>query len=401
MPDFPDNQTSSMIGMPLPFTNGEYRRRIDAARASMAEQKLDAILLFHQESMFYLFGYDQLGYWVYQTAILTVDSPEIMVLSRVVDAHLIEGLPYVKEVRNWLDDSTRDPGHATVDLLREMGLLASGKRVGIELRSHALLPYYLRSIESALPGGVQLIDASDLVTELRLRKSDSEVVYMREAGKVMDASYAAAFEAFKPGALETEVLGAAMMGMFKAGGHVPSIVPPFSSGPRTMSKTHGAAVDRRIKAGEPMTIEPGSSRHRYHAVGVQTRWLGEPPAKVQKTFDELLQSQAAALAMIRPGVSAADVAREINRALDGFGMYIPGSHHGYGTGIGYPPTWLDNLRIKETDGHVLEKNMTFFLLAHWTVEGVADLPVELFLGEPILVTADGCERLSSTPLSLV
>lgn len=168
-----------------------------------------------------------------------------------------------------------------------------------------------------------------------------------------------------------------------------------------MSKTHGAAVDRRIQLDEPMTIEPGCSRYRYHAVGVQTRWLGEPPANVQRTFDSLLEVLSAARSFIRPGVPTAELAKEINRALDQFGMYIPGSHHGYGTGIGYPPTWLDNLRIKETDQHILEENMTFFLLTHWTVEREAHLPIELFVGEPILVTSDGCERLSSTPLSLV
>jgi Xaa-Pro aminopeptidase len=400
MSKFAAEETSSIIGMPLPFTNGEYRRRIEAARRRMAEERLDALLIYHQESMFYLFGYDQLGYWVYQAALLTTDSPDIVALCRLVDHGLIAGLPHVSEVRTWKDDSTANPGHATVDLLRDAGLLASGKRVGIELKSHALLPYFYKSLTDALPAVVELIDASDLVTELRLRKSDSEVVYMREAGKVMDAAYASAFAALRPGVLETEVLAAAMTGMFKAGGHVPAIVPPFGSGPRTMARTHGAAVDRRIEAGEPMTIEPGSSRHRYHAVGVQTRWVGEPPAKVQKVFDELLQAQSSSITAIRPGVTTSEVAREINRALDQFGMYVPGNHHGYGTGIGYPPSWLDNLRVKETDTHVLEKNMTFFLLAHWTVDGVADLPIELFLGQPILVTDNGCERLSATPISL-
>src|SRR5690606_9211246 len=106
---------------------------------------------------------------------------------------------YVKDVLHWQDDSIRDPAHATVEMLRDMNLLKAGKRIGVELRSHALLPYYFKSMSEALPSDCKLVDASDLVTELRLRKSDAEVVYMREAGKVMDAAYAAAFEAFRPG----------------------------------------------------------------------------------------------------------------------------------------------------------------------------------------------------------
>ncbi|RWA58412.1 Xaa-Pro peptidase family protein [Mesorhizobium sp.] len=398
MTRFVPEETSSMIGMPLPFTNGEYSRRIDAVRKRLVEEKLDALLIFHQESMFYLFGYEQTGYWIYQTAILTADNPEITVFVRTADEHMVRGLPYVGDVRTWKDDSANDPIAITVDLLRERGVLGNGKRIGIELKTHALLPFYHKRLNEALPS---LVDASDLITELRIRKSDAEVVCMREAGKVLDAAYAGAFDALRPGVLETEVLAAALTGMFRAGGHVPAIVPPFASGPRLLSWTHGHAVDRRILPNEAVTIEPGGSRHRYHAVGVQTRWVGgEPTAKVQQTFDELIQAQEAAVSMIRPGVSTADAAREINRVLKQFELYKPGAHSGYGTGIGYPPTWLDTLRIMESDRHVFERNMTFFLVSYWAVKEVGDVTTELCLGEPFIVTDTGCERLSATPLSL-
>ena len=168
-----------------------------------------------------------------------------------------------------------------------------------------------------------------------------------------------------------------------------------------MSNTHGAAVYRPINVGEHLTIEPGSSRFRYHAVGVQTKWLGDPPRKIEKVFNGLLNAQNTARSVIKAGVASCDVAGQINQILDQEGLLIPGTHHGYGTGIGYPPTWLDDLRIKETDPHILEKNMTFFLVSRWPVKGVADYPVQIYIGEPILVTEDGCERLSSTPINLV
>ncbi|TIU15637.1 MAG: hypothetical protein E5W40_02730, partial [Mesorhizobium sp.] len=101
MTRFVPEETSSMIGMPLPFTNGEYSRRIDAVRKRLVEEKLDALLIFHQESMFYLFGYEQTGYWIYQTAILTADNPEITVFVRTADEHMVRGLPYVGDVRTW------------------------------------------------------------------------------------------------------------------------------------------------------------------------------------------------------------------------------------------------------------------------------------------------------------
>lgn len=397
MTAFAPEETSWVIGMPLPFTNGEYRQRIDAARKRLVEEKLDAILLFHQESMYYLFGYETI-YWIYQTAILTPDNSDIAVVIRSADRTLVNGLPYVQEVRMWRDDSMDDPVSMTIDLLRERGVLGDGKRIGIELKSHALLPFYYKKLTNALPN---LVDASDLITELRIRKSDAEVVYMREAGKVLDAAYAGAFEALRPGVLETEVLAAAVTGMFKAGGHVPSTLPPFASGPRIKSWTHASAVDRRILENEPVVIEPGGSRHRYHAVGQQTRYSsGEPPIEVQQTFDKLLQAAEVAVAMIRPGVPVADVARHLNRALDEFGLYKPGDHHGYGTGMGFAPSWLDTLKIMETDQHIFERNTTFFLISYWNVKEANGSTTELCLGEPFVVTDAGCERLSATPLSL-
>ena len=392
---------SSVIGMPLPFTNGEYKNRLDLLRKKMAEQRLDFLLLYHQESMYYLFGYDQIGYWVYQTAVVSINSENITVLCRRVDNNLINGLPYVKEVRNWVDDSKKNPAETTIEMLRDLGALKSQKRIGIELGSHALLPKYYKTLDEKVNSISTLIDASGIVTHLRQRKSDAEIIYMRQAGKVLDSAYKSAFKSLKPGVLETEVLSAALNGMFLAGGHVPAIVPPLASGPRSLSNTHGAAVDRIIQAGEHMTIEPGSSRFRYHAVGVQTRWLGDPPKEVKRVFDQLINVQANAISMIKAGISSSEVALDMNANLDQAGLRTPGGHHGYGTGIGYPPTWLDDLRIKETDTHLLEKNMTFFLLSRWPVEGIAEYPIQIFIGEPILVTEKGCERLSSTPISLV
>ena len=59
MLSYPSEEISSIIGMPLPFKNGEYKHRIDTVRARMSKENLDILLLYHQESMFYLFGPDQ------------------------------------------------------------------------------------------------------------------------------------------------------------------------------------------------------------------------------------------------------------------------------------------------------------------------------------------------------
>ncbi len=391
--------TQNIIGMPLPFDDVEYRTRIGNAHRALNDAQLDAILLFHQESMYYLFGYDQLGYWVYQTAILRADSEKVKVVCREADRNFIEGLHFVEEMRNWRDDSADDPAKVTVDVLHDSGLLNSSKRIGIELKSHALLPAYYEALRTALAGKCELVDASDLITELRLRKSPAEIEYMKRAAGVMDAGFEAAFKAMLPGVAETEVLAQSMTASFAAGGDTPAILPPTASGPRTLSQTHGAATSRKIKNNEPFVFEIGGCFRRYHAVGVNSKWIGDAPSNIAAAYIVLTQGLDAGLEGLKPGDSTSELAGKVNTFLDGHGMYSPGRHIGYGTGIGYPPTWLDNLRIKRTDSHILESGMTFFYMLHRTVDTPSG-PVDLFVGEPILITDRGNERLKGHAFSL-
>ena len=48
--------------MALHFTREEFARRQKAALAEMARQGLDGLLIFRQESMYYLTGYDTNGF---------------------------------------------------------------------------------------------------------------------------------------------------------------------------------------------------------------------------------------------------------------------------------------------------------------------------------------------------
>jgi Xaa-Pro dipeptidase len=392
---------SSIIGMPLAFSDDEYKTRLDQARQNVREAGLDALILFHQESMFYLFGYDQLGYWVYQAAVITPGREDVIVVARGTDRSLIEGLPSVSEVRTWRDDSDDDPTAKTCDVLREAGALKPGARIGVELRTHALLPYYSGRLARQLGAeSAELVDASDLINDQRLVKSDTEVAYTRTAARALDAGYAAAFAMLEPGVTEANVLAAAMAGMLGAGGDVPAIVPPLSSGPRAAARTHGAATQRVVEPGETLVLEAGGCSQRYHAVGVQTKWLGGAvPAPVQSAYDGLLDALAAGRESTRAGVPVADVARTVNAVLTEHGHRVPGAHVGYGTGIGFPPTWLDNLRIKETDSHILAANMVFFMFVKHRVE-LDGKGIELFVGEPLLVTDNGVDRLSSVELSI-
>jgi Xaa-Pro dipeptidase len=375
--------------MSAPFERAEYAARLRRTRDAMRAAGLDVLLVFHQEHMFYLAGYDQIGYWVYQVLIVPAAEAPMTALVRKVDELLVREGGIVDDVRVWLDDATRDPAQQTADLLAEGGLLR-GARIGIERKSHALLPHYYDLLRGAL-AEAELVDASDLVTELRLIKSPTEIACMRRAGEVMDAGVEAAWEALRPGTRECDIHAAVVASMYRAGGEHPAVAPPMGTGPRTLTQTHGAATTRAVQAGDPFLLEVGGCYRRYHAVCMRTASLGAPVPRMRSMHDAIREATDAGLAAIKPGARTADVARLVHEALAERGYSRRGQHVGYGIGLGYPPTWIDNLRIKETDPHVLQAGMTFLFHAGLLAPEGA---LYVALGDPILVTAGGYERLT-------
>jgi Xaa-Pro aminopeptidase len=107
--------------------------------------------------------------------------------------------------------------------------------------------------------------------------------------------------------------------------------------------------------------------------------------------DAIREATDAGLALLKPGVPTAEVARRVHEVMAGRGYSRRGQHVGYGIGLGYPPTWIDNLRIKETDEHVLQPGMTFLFHSGLLAP---DASVYVALGDPVLITDTGVERLT-------
>jgi Xaa-Pro dipeptidase len=359
---------------------------------------LDAILLFHQESMYYLFGYDQIGYWVYQTVLLPVDGEPGAVV-RKVDEALIREPGLVGDIRVWFDDPDKDPIALTGDILKDRGMTSTRCRVGVEMKSHALLPYYYERLRSELGSSVTFVDASDLVTDLRTIKSPAEIALMRKAADIMDNAFVAGRNVLRPGNRECDVGAAIAHALYANGGDPPAVPAPIASGERTFTGTHGAPTERVMQHGEPATIEIGAAYKRYHAVGLRSAVLGraETRSHAQSLHDSLVAGLAAGEALIKPGNEVRAVAARVLDALDELGVNRRGRHLGYGIGIGYPPTWLDSLRIKLTDPRTLDSGMTFFYMVGAQLE---DGSGYLAVGDPVLVTSTGCEYLSALPREL-
>ena len=115
--------------MALHFSKQEYANRLERLKTKMSEEKLDCLLLFAQESMYWLTGYDTFGYYFFQSMIVKADG-EIVLLTRAPDLRQAQHTSIVENIQIWTDKGGADPTKNLHDILADMDLV--GAKIGIE-----------------------------------------------------------------------------------------------------------------------------------------------------------------------------------------------------------------------------------------------------------------------------
>ena len=200
--------------MSLHFDIKEFRNRLNRLLELMAENDLDGMLLFRQESMFYLTGYDTFGYVFFQCLYLGGDG-KLILLTRAPDLRQARHTSIVEDIRIWVDGPEVNPALQLKEILREYG--CAGKRLGVEYDSYGLTAKNGKMLDSALDGFCELIDASGMVNRLRVVKSPEELVYVRKAAELADDALDEAHRLVKDGCDEGELLAAMQGAVFRGG----------------------------------------------------------------------------------------------------------------------------------------------------------------------------------------
>ena len=145
--------------MALHFDRGEFADRIARARARLAEEKLDAVVLFAQESLYYLTGFDTSGYVFFQCAVLTADDRPVVLLTRRPDLEQARRTSIIEDIRLWYDAEGADPSRELQAILAELGL--AGARVGVETATYGLTGFNWERVRTRLDGWCRLVPGND------------------------------------------------------------------------------------------------------------------------------------------------------------------------------------------------------------------------------------------------
>src|SRR4030095_13488231 len=164
--------------MALHFTTEELADRRKRTVELMQKRGLDGVLMFRQESMYYLTGYDTFGYVFFQCLYLGADG-RLMLLTRAPDLRQAENTSDIKDIRIWIDAPMADPSSELREYLRTFGL--AGKTLGVEWEAYGLTARNGMRLQAAFDGFADLQDASDLVSRLRLVKRPQDGASVRDA----------------------------------------------------------------------------------------------------------------------------------------------------------------------------------------------------------------------------
>ena len=381
--------------MALHFTEQELSDRRQQTQTELARQGLDGILIFRQETMFYLTGYDTFGYVFFQCLFLGQDG-KLMLLTRSADRLQAVHTSVVKDIRIWVDGPDAKPAHHLKNILSEFGL--AGKRLGVEWESYGLTARNGQRLSAALDGFCHLEDVSDLVSKQRVIKSPAELTYVHKAAALADDAYDAARATVAAGANEGSILAAMQGAVFEGGGDYPGNEFIIGSG-RDALLCRYFTGRRALSHDDQLTLEWAGAYRHYHAAMMRTFLIGTPKPDQVRMHEGAFDALNAVKDAVKPGNTygeayAAHVQSFRKAGLDDHCL----NACGYSLGTTFAPNWMDWPMLYADNPVEFKPGMVVFchMILFDEHKGLA-----MTLGETVLVTESGHQRLSKSPLANV
>jgi Xaa-Pro aminopeptidase len=271
-------------------------------------------------------------------------------------------------------------------MLEDYGLGAG--RIGTDL-----MPFMVyRGLKERLPA-LAIEDAGPVWSELTAVKHPLEVALIRQAVAIADIGALAAMQAVRPGISEHAVSAEAVHAMRRAGSEFEPFIPLVASGSNT-SMFERVATEKRIESWELVILDIGAVWRGYTGDLGRTVICGEPGAEQRAIYKATRIALEEAKKLVRPGVSCHAVdarAREVIEA-EGWGRYLYTGNTGHQLGYGLHG---EPLVHRGVDFELVE-NMVICLEPRIVLSDRPDIG-GVHLEDVVLVTAEGCEQLNTTP----
>ena len=381
--------------MAIHFSKQEFENRKKKVLESMQKEKLDALLMFRQESMYWLTGYDTFGFVYFQCLILTVNG-DLILLTRAPDLRQAQNTSIIKDIRIWIDKNESNPAEELKNILNELNL--GNKTLGVEYEAYGLTGRNSIKLNNSLNRSYKLTDKSELISYLRLIKSEEEIVYVKKAAELADRALESVWKIAKPGQSESKILADMQSVIFEGGGDYPANEFIIGSGHNALLCRY-QSEKRILDDIDQLTIEWAGTYKHYHSAMFRTIPIGKANPKHIKMHEACVEALSVCENKLKPGNKVGDVFNMHAEVFDRLGYKKCRMNAcGYSLGTTFAPNWMDWPMLYTGNPVVLQPGMVFFM--HMILMD-SDNNIAMNLGETYLLTDNDNERLGKKKLDLV
>ena len=358
--------------------------RLDKLENWLQSTEADAAFLTSTESIFYCSGfYSDPHERLLGLAVFTNAEP-FLILPQM-EAPDARKAGWNGEVIGYTD--IEDPWEKVRQAIQKRGV--SIKKMAIE-KEHMNVERYEKIQEYF--SSPSFISAEEKMREMRMIKTEEEMVKIREACRLADVAIEVGVSEIAEGKTEMEILAAIEYEMKKAGVSQMSFSTMVLTG-KNGASPHGEPGLAKVQRGDLVLFDLGVVHEGYCSDITRTVAFGDINEQQAEIYETVRKAQEAAIKASIPGAacSAIDLTARNIISQQGYGEFFP---HRLGHGLGISVHEYPSLT--ETNPLVLQPGMVFTIEPGIYVPEVAGVRIE----DDIYVTESGCEVLTKYPKEL-
>lgn len=276
------------------------------------------------------------------------------------------------------------------------------RKVRLELEARGLLgqPLGVDIVEPPVlfalqAEGIRVVDGQQLMQNVRMIKTPDEITLLSASCALVDAAYDHLYEALRPGIKENECVGLVAKVLFDNGSELIEGVNAIS-GERANPHPH-VYTDRMLRPGDPAYFDIIHSFNGYRTCYYRTFAVGSASPGLVDAYKRCRAMLDEAIAMIKPGVTTAEVAAIWPPAPE-FGFPDEEAafalQFGHGCGLSHWEKPIFSRLVSLDHPDVVQENMCFALETFWpSKDGWSAARIE----EQLVVTAEGAEVITRFP----
>ena len=302
--------------------------RHERVRRTFDADRIDALVVTHLPNVRYLTGFGGTA----AIAVLTPDELIFITDGRYLTAVRESVAPVCPSFRLVPVDPTYDA--TLVSLLGQARL----ERIGFEssylsVRRHQwIVAALLEGTAGRGSARIELIPTDRRVEAQRLRKDPAELAAFRVAGELLDRVAADVLAAIRVGQVERDIAAGIDFRLKMGGFEGPAFDTIVASGPNS-ALPHARPGPRALMPGDLVVLDFGGVYDGYCVDLTRTVCVGQPSAEAQRLYDAVFEAQAAALAIVQPGVRVSQIDQAARSVLERHGLG-PAFGHATGHGLG-------------------------------------------------------------------